>query len=296
MRARCYSAISWHESDWRIPTAGDRALRRAASSGRRRAEQRPRSWHLILRSCRPARVSCRSYICDAMLRTARGHAHSVRFYPIDEVLPTSNRAGARPGELLVVVNYFGVMTQAVSSDRCGDPGRGRDDTQGYFRRGRPTVVVQFGPQVLRRAGRRLLSRAGSGCRACRRAISPMRPSADPARGDDENAWQQFKRHESRSASSRARCRTFPSRLLGAVDWAEGAPPPGDSNFAALHQRLGSMEYDRAAARLHPRATVRCVIRSCPSRSVDRSAASRRPGRLGAGCCGRNYQITESGRV
>lgn len=197
-------------------------------------------WHLILRTRRPPRVRLPFYICDAMLQPLAATRTPFEFYRID--------AGFRPildsplsdGELLVVVNYFGVQASQVERQRSTHGGRVViDDTQGYFRRGVrdgfsfnsarkffgvPDGAFLYGPVTS------VETLPPSDSADCDHLLTRLL-------GDDEHAWQQFKNHESRIGVEPRAMSNVTARLLGAVDWAE-ARDRRSANFAAMHERLG----------------------------------------------------------
>jgi hypothetical protein len=198
-------------------------------------------WHLILRTCRPARVLLPFYICDAVVRPLTATGTPFEFYPIDRAFqPMLNRAPLE-GELLLVVNYFGVQTAVVTAAAERHADRVVvDDTQAFFHRGRsdawsfnsarkffgvPDGAFLYGP-----------------------ANADQLPPSDIAdcdhlrmrlAGRDGEAWEQFKQHEARIGIEPRAMSPITSGLLAAVDMTE-ARRRRDENFAALHVRLGAL--------------------------------------------------------
>jgi hypothetical protein len=199
-------------------------------------------WHAVLRTCRPARVLVPFYVCDAVLDPLIVTRTPYDFYSITgSFLPEPGEAPAA-GELLLIVNYFGVMAAAVAALDAAHPDRVVvDDTQAFFRRGRPdawsfnSVRKFFGVPD----GAFLYGPAD--------AVGELPPSdiADcdhlltRLAGDDETAWEQFKRHEARIGVEPRAMSVVTTRLLGAVDMVR-ARRRRQSNFEMLHTLLGSI--------------------------------------------------------
>lgn len=197
-------------------------------------------WHLILRSCRPSRVRLPFYICDAMLQPLVATRTPFDFYHLDAGFLPILDSPLSDGELLVVVNYFGMQVSQVEQQRSVHGHQVViDDTQGYFRRGGrdawsfnsarkffgvPDGAFLYGPV----SGSESLPPSDSA--DCDHLLTRLA-------GDDEHAWQQFKNHESRIGIEPRAMSNISARLLAAVDWAD-ARRRRASNFAVLHQRLG----------------------------------------------------------
>jgi hypothetical protein len=200
------------------------------------------SWHLILRTCRPARVLVPFYVCDAVLEPLAATRTPYVFYPIAGSFRPEPGQEPAPGELLLVVNYFGAMASAVAAIDRALPGRVVvDDTQAFFRRGRPDAwsfnsarkffgvpdgAFLYGPA---RDARVL---PPSDIADCDHLLTRLA-------GDDEIAWEQFKRHEARVGVEPRAMSMVTMRLLGAVDM-QRTRRRRQANFEALHGRLGAM--------------------------------------------------------
>ena len=95
-------------------------------------------WHVVLRTCRPSRVLLPFYICDAVLQPLTATRTPIEFYPLTEAFLPSGEREPAAGELMLVVNYFGVLSPYVEARSRAGAGRVVvDDTQAFFRRGRP---------------------------------------------------------------------------------------------------------------------------------------------------------------
>jgi hypothetical protein len=232
-------------------------------------------WHVVVRTCRPRRVRVPFYICDAALAPLRATGTPFELYAIDERFrPT---AGVEPGdgELMLVVNYFGVQTALVDAMASADPDRiVVDDTQAFFRRGRPgawsfnSVRKFFGVPdggFLYGPAEGVEALPPSDTGDCEHLLTRLA-------GDDERAWQQFKAHEARIGIEPRAMATVSSRLLAAAD-VEGARHRRRLNFEALHRRLSRLNTIAL-----PLQTVACEGPMCypflPADDVDRSALAR----------------------
>jgi hypothetical protein len=220
-----------------IAPAGDlyHAAAAALTSGRA-------CWHVILRTCRPSRVHLPFYICDAVLQPLRAAATPFAFYRLDDALQPDLDGDPAAGELLLVVNYFGIMTAIVDSYAETHADRVVvDDTQAFFRRGTahawsfnsarkffgvPDGAFLYGPA----AG--IDSLPPSASADCDHLLTRLA-------GDDETAWELFKAHEARIDIEPRAMSVLSARLLGASDMA-GARCRRVLNFEVLHRRLGRL--------------------------------------------------------
>src|SRR5476651_1007067 len=88
------------------------------------------TWHVILRTCRPTRVLVPFYVCDAVLEPLDVTRTPYAFYPITGSFRPDPGQEPAAGELLLVVNYFGVMASMADAVADALPGRVVvDDTQ-----------------------------------------------------------------------------------------------------------------------------------------------------------------------
>ena len=200
------------------------------------------AWHAILRTCRPSRVLLPFYVCDAVLQPLAVTRTPYAFYSITgSFRPDPDQAPA-PGELLLVVNYFGVMAPAMDACVDGLPDRVVvDDTQAFFRRSRPdawsfnSVRKFFGVPdgaFLYGPARPMPDLPPSDLADCDHLLTRLA-------GDDREAWEQFKRHEARIGVEPHAMSVVTMRLLGAVD-LPGARRRRQSNFETLHGQLGTV--------------------------------------------------------
>jgi hypothetical protein len=131
------------------------------------------------------------YICDAVLQPLAATRTPIDFYPLTEGFLPSGAPEPAAGELMLVVNYFGVLSPYVEARSRAGAGRVVvDDTQAFFRRGRPTR----GRSIPSASSSASLTAASSTARlrtstACRWLIA-NRSAYLLARlaGDDDSAW------------------------------------------------------------------------------------------------------------
>jgi hypothetical protein len=197
-------------------------------------------WHVILRTCRPARVLVPFYVCNAVLEPLDVTRTPYAFYSITGSFRPDPDQEPAAGELLLIVNYFGVMASAVSEVASALPGRVVvDDTQAFFRRGRPdawsfnSARKFFGVPD----GAFLYGPANDVRELPQSDIADCDHLLTRLVGDDEIAWEQFKQHEARIGVEPRAMSIVTVRLLGAVDMPR-ARQCRQSNFDALHRRLG----------------------------------------------------------
>ena len=197
-------------------------------------------FHQILRTVRPRRVLLPFYICDALLAPLAAAGTPHEFYAIDEAFEPAAPLDPADGELAVVVNYFGVLSDASARESARLGARGAvDDTQAFFRRGSsdrwsfnsarkffgvPDGAFLYGP--FDGAGDLPPSESGD----CDHLVARL--------GDDARAWDLFKAHERRIDVEPRRISAASARLLAAVDM-ECARRRREANFLFLHESLGA---------------------------------------------------------
>src|SRR6185295_12070965 len=176
-------------------------------------------WHVILQQSRPSHVLVPFYICDAVVQPLAATRTPYTFYPItDAFRPAIDREPAS-GEVMLLVNYFGVLAAFVEAAARAMPDRiVVDDTQAFFQRGR-------GDAWSFNSARKFFGVPDGGFLYGPAAVNGLPPSdvADcdhlltRLAGDDPRAWDQFKAHEARIGIEPRAMSTVSTRLLGAVD-------------------------------------------------------------------------------
>ena len=232
-------------------------------------------WHVILRTCRPRRVLLPFYVCDAVLQPLLATGTPFEFYPIaDSFCPAVERDPA-PGELLLLVNYFGVLTSVADARTRGHQDRiVVDDTQAFFRRGGPEAW-SFN------SARKFFGVPDGGFLYGPAQDVDNLPPSDIAdcdhllarlAGDDGKAWAQFTQHEARIGIDPRAMSAISTRLLGGVDMAR-ARRSRQSNFDTLHRLLGPRNTVRLSLNTVSAAGPMCYP-FLPESDVDRTALGR----------------------
>jgi len=232
-------------------------------------------WNVIVRACRPRRVLVPFYVCDAVLQPFAANGTPLEFYPISEAFRPAGDRLAEAGELMLLVNYFGVMTSFVTSSAGRHPDRiVVDDTQAFFRRGLPdrwsfnSARKFFGVPdggYLYGPAAGLDSLPPSDVDDCDHLLARLA-------GDDGRAWDRFKQHEARIGVEPRAMSVISRRLLGAVDMAQ-ARHRRQANFEALHRRLGALNTIAVALDDVASDGPMCYP-LLPKADVDRAALSR----------------------
>jgi len=199
-------------------------------------------WHVVLRASRPRRVLLPFFICDAVLQPLAATRTPFEFYPITSSFQPAAVPEPADGDIMLVVNYFGVLREFV--DECVRRRRNRvvvDDTQAFFRRGTPDAWS------FNSARKFFGVPDGAFLYGPADGVGELPPSdvADcdhlltRLAGDDSEAWEQFKRHEARIGIEPRAMSAISTRLLAAVDMSR-ARRKREQNFATLHARLATL--------------------------------------------------------
>ena len=233
-------------------------------------------WHAALRACRPRRALVPFYICDAVLQPLIATGTPFDFYALDAAFRPAADAQPAAGELMLVVNYFGVQTPLVAAavERHADR-LVVDDTQAFFRRGSADVWsfnsarkffgVPDGGFLYGPAAGDLGDLPPSDVDDCDHLLARLS-------GDDGLAWDRFKQHEARIGIELRAMSSTSTRLLDAVDMAE-ARRRRQENFEALHRRLRAV--NTIALPLDAAASEGPMCYPfLPAADVDRSALTR----------------------
>jgi hypothetical protein len=231
-------------------------------------------WHAILRGCRPSRVLVPFYVCDAVLQPLYATGTPFVFYSITDEFEPDLANSPAPGELLLVVNYFGLLTPTVDAYAESHPGRvAVDDTQAFFRRRNPCGGWSFN------SARKFFGVPDGGfLYGPLPDLGDLPPSLSAdcdhllARlaGEDGRALDQFREHESRIGIELRAMSVVSQRLLAAADTSR-ARCRRRSNFAVLHRRLGSI--NTIALPLDPGDEAPMCYPFLPATDVDRAALS-----------------------
>jgi hypothetical protein len=234
-------------------------------------------WHVILRTCRPSHVLVPFYVCDAVLQPLYATGTPFTFYPITESFQPDIEGEPGPGELMLVVNYFGVLTSFVDAYADSHPGRAVvDDTQAFFRRGHPDAwSFNSARKFFGVPDGGFLYGPATGIEAL-----PPSDSADcdhllaRLAGDDRRAWEEFKEHETRIGIEPCAMSVVTARLLGAADMSR-ARCRRRSNFEAVHRRLAPINTIALSLDIVPADEGPMCYPFLPATDVDRQALSER---------------------
>jgi hypothetical protein len=181
------------------------------------------------------------YVCDAVLQPLLATGTPFEFYAIARSFCPASERDPAPGELMLIVNYFGVLASVVDTRARGHQDRMVvDDTQAFFRRGRrdawsfnsarkffgvPDGGFLYGP------AQDVDDLPPSDVADCDHLLARL--------ADDDRAWDQFKRHEDRIGIEPRAMSAISTRLLGGVDMGR-ARRSRQSNFETLHRTLGPL--------------------------------------------------------
>lgn len=233
-------------------------------------------WHVILRTCRPSHVLVPFYVCDAVLQPLYATGTPFTFYQITESFQPDIE-GPEPGELMLVVNYFGLLTSFVAAFADSHPGRVVvDDTQAFFRRGNPDVW-SFN------SARKFFGVPDGGFLYGPAAGIDELPPSDSAdcdhlltrlAGNDRRAWEAFKEHEARIGIEPRAMSVVTARLLGATDMSR-ARCRRRSNFEALHRRLAPINTIALSLDMAPADDGPMCYPFLPATDVDRQGLGER---------------------
>jgi len=233
-------------------------------------------WHAVLRAVRPRRVLVPFYICDAVLQPFAATGTPVERYALAEDFRPDESVRPGSGELMLVVNYFGVQSRFTADLATHDGDRVVvDDTHAFFRRGTadawsfnsarkffgvPDGGFLYGPAP------DLRELPPSDVDDCDHLLARLA-------GDDDRAWERFKQHEARIGIELRAMSSISTRLLDAVDMTR-ARCRREANFKALHRRLRDL--NTIALPLDDVAADGPICYPfLPSADVDRSALASR---------------------
>lgn len=227
---------------------------------------------LLLAATRPRLVHVPFYTCNALLEPLQAEGIPYRFYPIDRRLrPILDWEAIGEGELPIVVNYFGLLT---------------DDIRAMVRRSARPVLVDntqafFEPPI-----------PGAWCVNSARKwfgvpdgaymAGPMRldvPPVAPAEagydylvmrwlGDQAAAFAQYQASERRSTSEVRGASPLSRHLLRLIDYDEVARRRR-ANFVRMHARLAPLNVLEAHLDLAPDA-VPYYYPFLPARRIERA--------------------------
>jgi hypothetical protein len=198
------------------------------------------SW--ILSYEKPSRVFIPFYTCDALFEPMERLGIEIEYYPIDLTLNPIDLPRPQKGELLIVINYFGLKNQLVQ-ELSENIGRRLviDDTHAYFNKGYAksysftSARKYFGVPD----GAYLYGADKSRQRIERNADISIEHNVYRLLGFQEEAYKKYLTYE-RSLSGEVKGISILSeKLLSQIDYEKSAQARV-SNFHYLHDKLKSI--------------------------------------------------------
>jgi hypothetical protein len=194
---------------------------------------------------RPNRIWMPRYICGSMLAPLERAAIPIAWYRLDDQLGVESEVQLEPGDLILVVNYFGVCGRNEDSavTRFGPDRVILDRAQAFFASARESLATIYSP-------RKFFGVPDGGLMLTRVPIAPpderdpdsIRRSAHLlARhdGDPRRGYAAFREAEESLEDVRPLAMSgLTQRILESVDY-EAVRARRNANFRFLHQRLGS---------------------------------------------------------
>jgi hypothetical protein len=227
----------------------------------------------ILEQVQPHIVYVPFYTCDALIAPITQAGIKVRFYHLDRQLRPLHVRAAKPGELFVVVNYFGLQTAMVG--RFANQFGKRliaDCSQAFFEKPRPgqwafcSARKFFGVPD----GAYLYSAEPMNIDVQRNRASDIRHLVNRLVGQQQTGYRQVRLFEQKIDCRIRRMSTLSERLLSAIDYAD-ARRRRRENYFFMHRQLA--KYNRFNAKLPKDATPFCYPLLL-DRSIDRRLLAR----------------------
>ena len=232
------------------------------------------AFRLILETVRPALVHVPAYVCHVLFQPLSALRIPWRTYPVDETLSAAAAPTPTPGELLVVVNYFGVQDAAMRALVAAHGERlVIDNTQAFYGSGGDTAwSFNSARKFFGVPDGAYLYAPGLEERPCTRATHVgTRHLELRAAGRLDEARRAFLDHERGLDDTLLGLSDSAERMLARIDY-RGAAARRRANFARLHESLGRLN------RLRLAPTVDGVPHSyplLPERALDRTELHRR---------------------
>jgi hypothetical protein len=216
----------------------------------------------------PTRIHVPFYVCDAILEPLRAQGLPRTFYPLDERLEPAGGLDLAPGEVAVVVNYFGLKGASVRAlaEHLGGAVM-IDNTQAFFEVGYSgswsfnSARKFFGVPD----GAYLYAPVPIPLTAPRNAAPAWDHLIGRLEGHHAEAFLRFAAAEADVTSELRRLSVGAERLLAAIDYPAAAARRRE-NFAEYESALGRA--NTLALRL-PSGAVPLCYPFLPDRTVDR---------------------------
>jgi hypothetical protein len=223
---------------------------------------------LALSALRPARVHVPFYACDAVLEPLGAEGLPWTFYPVDQRLEPAGGLAPALGDVVVVVNYFGVKGAAVRAQAEQFGGALIvDDTQAFFEIGYPGIWSFNSARKFFGVpdGAYLYAPLPVDGPAVRNSAPAWHHLIRRLEGRHEEAFRRFAAAEGHMTSEPRGASVGAERLLAAIDYPAAAARRR-ANFALYEVALGWA--NRLALPL-PSGAVPLCYPFLPDRAVDR---------------------------
>ena len=202
----------------------------------------------ILRHVKPRVVYMPFYLCDALLSPVLEAGIRLGFYHLDKQLRPVRLRAPGPGELLVVINYFGLQTAMIRSfvERFDDR-LVADNTQAFFEKPASGQWAFYSARKFFGVpdGAYLYSAEAVDIRPPRNRASDIRHLVNRLVGRQQTGYRQVRRFEQKMDGSIRRMSALSERLLSAVDYPE-ARRRRRENYLLLHRKLAKHNLFNAA--------------------------------------------------
>lgn len=177
----------------------------------------------ILRETKPRTVHMPFYTCDVLITSVQEAGIKVKFYALDKQLRPIRLRALGPGELMLVINYFGLQTAMIKNfaRRFGDR-LVADNTQAFFERRASgewafcSVRKFFGVPD----GAYLYSAEAMDIHPPRNQASDIRHLVNRLVGRQQTGYRQVRRFEQKMDGRIRRMSILSERLLSGVDYAQ----------------------------------------------------------------------------
>lgn len=224
----------------------------------------------VLARLKPARALAPFYICDTALHAFQHEGIPVEFYDLDANLQPRLPADGSAGDVILYVNYFGLMAADVPGLVAGRRERVVvDDTQAFFERGYDgawafnSARKWFGvPDGAFAYG------DGLGVENVPFAVPMVDHLLTALTDNGPLAFEQYKQSEAAVSDRLLAMSPLSARLLAGIDY-DGVRRTRKRNFEVLHHQLG--RHNRLPAALLERASAPEVTPFCYPLLVDTAA-------------------------
>jgi hypothetical protein len=231
---------------------------------------------LIFQAQKPKRLHLPFYMCNAVLEAVAAAGVTVVFYGLDSKLELLTRPALSDGDMLLVVNYFGLQSSYTGriarefGHRCII-----DNTQAFFESPAPECFTIY-------SARKFLGVADGAYLYAPRHLAiepfPLRRNAPDVRhlvnrlaGRQQTAYRQCRAYEAEMTSSVRKMSLLSERLLSTYDYKQ-ISLQRRQNYLALHQHF--VDRNEFEIHLEATATPMCYPLLLPE-LIDRTSLAKR---------------------